>query len=80
VPQGPLFEGRFGRMFRRLPVFEVEKDDLRDLADSMTQTGFVPTRPRPRCTTGVPMLLRGRTLGVASRLIERERPQEQKLA
>jgi hypothetical protein len=28
-------------MFRRLPVFEVEKGDLRDLADSMTQTGFV---------------------------------------
>jgi hypothetical protein len=41
VPQGPLFEGRFGRMFRGLPVFEVEEDGLRDLADSMTQTGFV---------------------------------------
>lgn len=41
VPQGPLFEGRFGRMFRGLPVFEVKKNDLRDLADSMTQTGFV---------------------------------------
>src|SRR3712207_2724918 len=41
VPQGSLFEGRFGRMFRRLPVFDVEKNDLRDLAESMTQTGFV---------------------------------------
>jgi hypothetical protein len=38
VPQGPLFEGRFGRMFRRLPVFEVDENDLRNLADSMTQT------------------------------------------
>ena len=26
VPQGPLFEGRFGRVFRGLPVFEVEHD------------------------------------------------------
>ena len=40
VPQGPLFEGRFGRMFRSLPVFEVEENDLLELADSMTQTGL----------------------------------------
>ena len=40
VPQGPLFEGRFGRMFRRLPVFEVEENDLLELADSMTQTSL----------------------------------------
>ena len=37
APQGPSFEGRFGRMFRRLPVFDVKEDDLRELADSMTQ-------------------------------------------
>jgi hypothetical protein len=41
VPQGPLFEGRFGRMFRRLPVFDVEDNDLLELADSMTQTGVI---------------------------------------
>jgi Animal haem peroxidase len=39
VPEGPLFEGRFGRMFRKLPVFHVEDNDLLALADSMTQTG-----------------------------------------
>jgi Animal haem peroxidase len=41
VPEGPLFEGRFGRMFRRLPVFDVEDNDLLQLADSMTQTGVI---------------------------------------
>ena len=24
VPTSPLFEGRFGRMFRRLPVFSMD--------------------------------------------------------
>lgn len=37
VPQDPLLEVRFERMFRGLPVFEVEKYDLRDLADSETR-------------------------------------------
>jgi Animal haem peroxidase len=41
VPEGPLFEGRFGRMFRRLPVFDVEDNDLLELADSMRQTGVI---------------------------------------
>jgi hypothetical protein len=36
VPQGPLFEGRFGRMFRKLPVFNVADNALKDLADSMS--------------------------------------------
>ena len=36
VPQGPLFEGRFGRMFRRLPIFDVDDGALIDLADSMS--------------------------------------------
>src|SRR5215211_945959 len=37
VPQGPLFEGRFGRMFREQPVFDVEDETLHALADSMSQ-------------------------------------------
>src|SRR5215213_1844368 len=41
VPQGPFFEGRFGRMFRNLPVFQANKDDLLALAESMTQAGVV---------------------------------------
>jgi hypothetical protein len=36
VPQGPLFEGRFGRMFREQPVFDVDDEDLNALADSMS--------------------------------------------
>lgn len=50
MPQGPMFEGRFGRMFRRLPVFDVEKRDLRDLADSMTQAG--PPADNPNVPSG----------------------------
>lgn len=45
VPQGPLFEGRFGRMFRELPVFEVEEEDLHFLADSMTQSSGPADNP-----------------------------------
>jgi heme peroxidase len=36
VPQGPVFEGRFGRMFREQPVFDVDDEDLKALADSMS--------------------------------------------
>lgn len=35
VPTSPMFEGRFGRMFRKLPVFEPDADFLRQLADGM---------------------------------------------
>jgi hypothetical protein len=35
VPQGPFFEGRFGRMFRKVPFFEHQPDFLRELADDM---------------------------------------------
>lgn len=36
-PQSPLYEGRFGRMFRRLPVFLPDKQFLRQLADGMVE-------------------------------------------
>jgi hypothetical protein len=36
VPQGPMFEGRFGRMFPNLPVFPHDDKDLKALADSMS--------------------------------------------
>ena len=35
VPSSPLFEGRFGRMFRNLPVFSQTEDALERLADLM---------------------------------------------
>ena len=63
VPQGPLFDSRSGRMFCGVPVHKVEQDDLRDLADCMTQIGLVdnairltssasPTATRPRSPRG----------------------------
>src|SRR5450631_488785 len=36
VAGSPLFQGRFGRMFRTLPAAEFEKSDLDALADKMT--------------------------------------------
>jgi hypothetical protein len=36
VPQGHLFEGRFGRMFPNLPVFPHDDKVLKALADSMS--------------------------------------------
>ncbi len=51
VPTSPSFEGRFGRMFRRLPVFTVDPDRLRDLGDRM-QEG---TAPEPPPGDGEPM-------------------------
>lgn len=38
VPQGPFFEGRFGRMFGKVPVFKNDPGFLRDLADQMQET------------------------------------------
>jgi hypothetical protein len=45
VPASPFFEGRFGRMFRKLPVFEADPDFLRQLADSMRETAPQPDAP-----------------------------------
>ena len=39
VPEGPVFEGRFGRMFRNLPVFHTDENELIELADSMSGGG-----------------------------------------
>lgn len=35
VTQSPLFEGRFGRMFRRLPTFRVSEAQIAELAERM---------------------------------------------
>lgn len=35
VPSSPLFEGRFGRMFRGLPVFSHDENQLRALGEKM---------------------------------------------
>jgi hypothetical protein len=40
VPRSALYEGRFGRMFRRLPPFEPDDDLLGQLAESMTDEGL----------------------------------------
>ena len=37
VPQAPLLEGRFGRMFREQPVFDVDDETLHALAESMSK-------------------------------------------
>src|SRR4051794_3528255 len=36
VPSSPLFEGRFGRMFRSLPPADFDPSDLGSLAQAMT--------------------------------------------
>src|SRR5918995_3804668 len=42
VPQGPLFEGRFGRMFREQPFFDPDEDALKALAKSMSDPEIAP--------------------------------------
>jgi hypothetical protein len=37
VPQGSVFEGRFGRMFREQPVFDVDDESLHALAKSISR-------------------------------------------
>src|SRR3954451_8356164 len=39
VPQSPLFEGRFGRMFRSLPALDPGIDAINALASLMEQSG-----------------------------------------
>ncbi len=39
VPFGPFYEGRFGRMFAKLPTFRQDEDALRLLADTMVEAG-----------------------------------------
>jgi hypothetical protein len=43
-PGSPLFEGRFGRMFRTLPAAEFDEDDLKELARRMVAK---PEREEP---------------------------------
>lgn len=52
VPQGPFFEGRFGRMFRELPTFGQDEDELRRLGEAMVENGggTSTTPPYPRAT------------------------------
>lgn len=42
VPSSPLFQGRFGRMFRNLPPFDPEKDLLQKLAAVMVEPKAPP--------------------------------------
>ncbi len=67
VPTSPFFEGRFGRMFRRLPVFAVDADRLRDLADRMQEgQDRQPTpgegEPMPPSWGGDPLVPHARVL------------------
>jgi hypothetical protein len=54
VPSSPFFEGRFGRMFRKLPVFVPDRKFLRELADGMRETaaGPDPTGDNPGIPAG----------------------------
>jgi hypothetical protein len=45
VPSSPLFEGRFGRMFRGLPVFGQDEGHLLDLGDAMISELEDPPTP-----------------------------------
>ncbi len=55
-----FFEGRFGCMFRRLPVFEPEPDSLRTLADSMRESGPPLARsPRHSVSSSFSILMSG---------------------
>ncbi|GAA1778101.1 heme peroxidase family protein [Streptomonospora arabica] len=37
VPESPMFEGRFGRMFRRLPALRLTEDEIKALAGRMVE-------------------------------------------
>lgn len=39
VPQGPFYEGRFGRMFGKLPTFQQDEGELRALGAAMIEGG-----------------------------------------
>ena len=39
VPQGPFYEGRFGRMFGKIPTFQQDEDELRRLGAAMVENG-----------------------------------------
>ncbi len=43
TPSSPLFEGRFGRMFRNLPVFDQDEDSLKKLAATMFEPADTST-------------------------------------
>jgi hypothetical protein len=52
APQSPFFEGRFGRMFRNLPVHEHDLKFLRDLADAMEEQDRSPAGDNPSIPAG----------------------------
>lgn len=39
VPQGPFYEGRFGRMFGKIPTFQQDEEELRRLGAAMVENG-----------------------------------------
>ena len=50
APGSSLFEGRFGRMFRRLPGAEFSDGDLKALADKMTAPAELDAKGKPSAT------------------------------
>jgi hypothetical protein len=53
APQSPFFEGRFGRMFRNVPIHKHDQDFLRELADRMEEEGRgAPEDDNPRIPAG----------------------------
>ena len=52
VPHSPSFEGRFGRMFRKVPVHVHDKRFLRELADGMQEQGRSESADNPAIPSG----------------------------
>lgn len=52
APRSPFFEGRFGRMFRNLPVHDHDRGFLRDLADRMEEEGRDAAGDNPKIPAG----------------------------
>jgi hypothetical protein len=52
VPQSPLFEGRFGQMFRTLKRFRPSAEEIQFLVDHMRDAAEAPSRDNPRIPAG----------------------------
>jgi hypothetical protein len=52
TPKSPTAEGRFGRMFRKLLVFDPDDDLLKDLAKQMSEAGGTQARDNPDMPAG----------------------------
>jgi Animal haem peroxidase len=52
VPQSPLFEGRFGQMFRTLKRFRPSAEEIEFLVEHMRDAAEAPSRDNPRIPAG----------------------------